>query len=51
MKIYFYGAINKERKGCCAYTIGYLDKIVTKVIPHFDKYKLFNILITHYLKR
>jgi hypothetical protein len=28
------GRIGKERNSCCDYTIGSLDQIVTKVIPH-----------------
>jgi hypothetical protein len=34
------GRIGKERNGCCDFIIGSLDQIVTKVIPHFDKYPL-----------
>lgn len=34
------GRIGKERNGCCDFVIGSLDQIVTKVIPHFDKYPL-----------
>jgi LAGLIDADG endonuclease len=45
--------IGKERNSCCDYTVGSLDQIVTKVIPHFDKYplKTKKILTTYYLKR
>ena len=32
--------IGKERNSCCDYTVGSLDQIVTKVIPHFYKYPL-----------
>ena len=34
------GRIGKERNNCCDFTIGSLDQILTKVIPHFDKYPL-----------
>ena len=34
------GRIGKERNSCCDYTVGSLDQIATKVIPHFDKYPL-----------
>lgn len=34
------GRISKERNGCCDFTIGSLDQIITKVIPHFDCYPL-----------
>lgn len=34
------GRIGKERNDCCDYVVGSLDQIVTKVIPHFDKYPL-----------
>ena len=34
------GRIGKERNNCCDYTIGSLNQILTKVIPHFDKYPL-----------
>ena len=39
---YFDGAgrISKERSNCCDYTVGSLDQIITKIIPHFDKYPL-----------
>ena len=34
------GRIGKERNGCCDFTVGSLDEILTKIIPHFDKYPL-----------
>lgn len=34
------GRIGKERNNCRDFTIGSLDQIITKVIPHFDKYPL-----------
>lgn len=34
------GRISKERNSCCDFTIGCLDQIITKVLPHFDKYPL-----------
>jgi len=34
------GRLSKERNNCCDYTIGSLEHIITKVIPHFDKYPL-----------
>ena len=34
------GRIGKERNNCRDFTIGSLDQILTKVIPHFDKYPL-----------
>ena len=34
------GRIGKERNNCRYFTIGSLDQILTKVIPHFDKYPL-----------
>ena len=37
---YFGGRIGKERNGCCDLTVSSLDLILTKVIPHFDKYPL-----------
>src|ERR1700722_16139703 len=42
IQIYFDGAgrIGKERNSCCDYTVGSLDQIVKKVIPHFEKYPL-----------
>ena len=42
IQTYFEGAgrIGKERNNCCDYTIGSLNQILTKVIPHFDKYPL-----------
>ena len=41
IKAYFgAGRIGKARNGCCDFTIGSLDQIITKVIPHFDKYQL-----------
>jgi hypothetical protein len=32
--------MGKARNGCCDFTIGSLDQILNKVIPHFDKYPL-----------
>jgi len=43
------GRIGKERNGCCDYTVGSLDQIVTKVIPHFDKYPLKTQKYSDYL--
>ena len=42
IQAYFEGAgrISKERNGCCDFTIGSLDQILNKVLPHFDKYPL-----------
>jgi len=34
------GRIGKERNGCCDFTVGSLDQILTKIIPHFDVYSL-----------
>ena len=34
------GRIGKERNNCRDFTIGSLDQILRKVIPHFDKYPL-----------
>jgi hypothetical protein len=34
------GRIGKDRNGCSDYVIGYLDDILAKIIPHFDKYPL-----------
>ena len=34
------GRIGKERNNCRDFTIGSLDQVITKVIPHFDKYPL-----------
>lgn len=34
------GRIGKERNGCCDFTVGSLDQILTKILPHFDKYTL-----------
>ena len=50
IKTYFSaGRIGKERNGCCDFTIGSLDKIITKVIPHFDKYPLKTNKYSDYL--
>lgn len=51
IQIYFEGAgrIGKERNSCCDYTVGSLDQIVTKVIPHFDKYPLKTKKYSDYL--
>jgi hypothetical protein len=43
------GRIGKERNGCCDLTIGSLDQIITKVIPHFDKYPLKTNKYSDYL--
>ena len=43
------GRIGKERNGCCDFTIGSLDQIITKVIPHFDKYPLKTNKYSDYL--
>jgi len=43
------GRINKERNGCCDFVISSLDQIVTKVIPHFDKYPLKTHKYSDYL--
>lgn len=49
-KAYFgVGRIGKERNGCCDFTIGSLDQIITKVIPHFDKYPLKTNKYSDYL--
>lgn len=42
IQAYFGGAgrIGKERNNCHDFTIGSLNQIITKVIPHFDKYPL-----------
>ena len=50
IKAYFgVGRISKERNGCCDFTIGSLDQIITKVIPHFDKYPLKTNKYSDYL--
>lgn len=50
IKTYFgVGRIGKERNGCCDFTIGSLDQIITKVIPHFDKYPLKTNKYSDYL--
>jgi len=43
------GRISKPRNGCCDFTIGSLDQIITKVIPHFDKYPLKTNKYSDYL--
>ena len=43
------GRIGKERNGCCDFTVGSLDQIITKVIPHFDKYPLKTNKYSDYL--
>lgn len=43
------GRLGKERNGCCDFTIGSLDQIITKVIPHFDKYPLKTNKYSDYL--
>jgi hypothetical protein len=37
---YLGGRIGKERNGCCDLTVSSLGLILTKLIPHFDKYPL-----------
>lgn len=50
IQIYFgVGRIGKERNGCRDFTIGSLDQIITKVIPHFDKYPLKTNKYSDYL--
>jgi len=50
IKAYFgVGRIGKERNGCCDFTIGSLDQILTKVIPHFEKYPLKTNKYSDYL--
>ena len=51
IQTYFDGAgrIGKERNGCCDYTVGSLEQIVTKVIPHFEKYSLKTKKCSDYL--
>lgn len=43
------GRIGKERNGCCDYTVGSLDQILTKIVPHFDKYLLKTQKLGDYL--
>ena len=43
------GRIGKERNNCRDFTIGSLDQIITKVIPHFDKYPLKTNKYSDYL--
>jgi LAGLIDADG endonuclease len=43
------GRIGTERNGCCDYTVGSLNQIITKVIPHFDKYPLNTQKYSDYL--
>lgn len=43
------GWIGKERNGCCYFTVGSLDQIFTKVVPHFDKYYLKTKKLADYL--
>lgn len=42
IQAYFEGAgrIGRERNSCCDFTVGSLNQILTKIIPHFDKYPL-----------
>jgi len=50
IKAYFEaGWMGKERNGYCDFTIGSLDQIITKVIPHFDKYPLKTNKYSDYL--
>jgi len=43
------GRIGKERNNCCDYTVSSLDQILTKVIPHFEKYPLLTKKRAEYL--
>jgi len=43
------GRIGKERNGCCDFTVGSLNEILTKVIPHFDEYTLKTQKLADYL--
>lgn len=43
------GRISKERNNCYDYTVGSLEQIITKVIPHFDKYPLKTQKYSDYL--
>ena len=50
IQIYFrVGRIGKERNGCCDFTVGSLDQIIAKVIPHFEKYPLKTKKYSDYL--
>ena len=43
------GRISKERNGCRDFTVSSLDQIVTKIIPHFDKYPLITQKLADYI--
>jgi len=43
------GRIGKERNGCCDFTVGSLDQILAKIVPHFDKYPLKTQKFSDYL--
>lgn len=43
------GWIGNEKNGCCDFTVGSLDQILTKVVPHFDKYSLKTKKLADYL--
>jgi len=34
------GRIGKERNGCCDFSVSSLNQILTRIVPHFDKYPL-----------
>lgn len=42
IQVYFggIGRISKERNNCCDYSTSSLNQIITKIIPHFEKYPL-----------
>ena len=43
------GRIGRERNGCCEFRVSSLDQILTKIIPHFDKYPLITQKRADYL--
>ena len=43
------GRIGKERNGCCDFTVGSINQILIKIIPHFDKYPLKTKKFSDYL--
>lgn len=43
------GRIGKEINGCCDFTVSSLDQILTKIVPHFDKYPLKTKKLVDYL--
>jgi len=51
IQVYFggIGRISKERNNCCDYSTSSLDQILTKIIPHFDKYPLKTNKYSDYL--